>query len=312
MNQLNSYAQLSTLPQKKKKEVKTRGWWGWVMSARHIVHSIVWVAADLNFNKTIILLPSYFAFLFLFLFQRSHSHSHSQPERERERDCYKQLHAITQREREREMKITALLVLKCNPEGTDPVILANALDVSHFGYFQRSSVKEFILFVARTVASRTPPSQRQSVQHEGPRSLLFISSSIRFFSSNWNSLMISDLLACAEIGFQQYLSISNFYYTKHTHTRDLVLLKLNYVNVLMLCVLESSMHNLSSFVFRDFETLHSLLVFCIVNDHFLCFLYLIEYKVHAYNRNGICSLGFMDDHYPVRSAFSLLNQVHTI
>ncbi|XP_050260550.1 uncharacterized protein LOC126705536 isoform X3 [Quercus robur] len=34
-----------------------------------------------------------------------------------------------------------------------------------------------------------------------------------------------------------------------------------------------------------------------------------EYKVHAYNRNGICSLGFMDDHYPVRSAFSLLNQV---
>ncbi|XP_050251683.1 uncharacterized protein LOC126698472 isoform X2 [Quercus robur] len=34
-----------------------------------------------------------------------------------------------------------------------------------------------------------------------------------------------------------------------------------------------------------------------------------EYKVHAYNRNGICSLGFMDDHYPVRSAFSLLNQL---
>ena len=133
--------------------------------------------------------------------------------------------SITQREREREMKITALLVLKCNPEGTDPVILANALDVSHFGYFQRSSVKEFILFVARTVASRTPPSQRQSVQHEGPRSLLFISSSIRFFSSNWNSLMISDLLACSEIGFQQYLSISNFYapillYQTHTHTHQ--------------------------------------------------------------------------------------------
>ncbi|KAB1199659.1 VAMP-like protein YKT61 [Morella rubra] len=98
------------------------------------------------------------------------------------------------------MKITALLVLKCIPEGTDPVILANATDVSHFGYFQRSSVKEFIVFVARTVAKRTPPSQRQSVQHE-------------------------------------------------------------------------------------------------------------EYKVHSYNRNGLCALGFMDDHYPVRSAFSLLNKV---
>ncbi|XP_060171847.1 VAMP-like protein YKT61 [Lycium barbarum] len=98
------------------------------------------------------------------------------------------------------MKITALMVLKCNGEGSDPVILANACDVSHFGYFQRSSVKEFIVFVGRTVAKRNPPGQRQSVQHE-------------------------------------------------------------------------------------------------------------EYKVHSYNRNGLCALGFMDDHYPVRSAFSLLNQV---
>ncbi|KAL4390734.1 hypothetical protein AHAS_Ahas03G0174700 [Arachis hypogaea] len=98
------------------------------------------------------------------------------------------------------MKITSLLVLKCSGEGSDPVILANASDVSHFGYFQRSSVKEFIVFVGRTVAKRTPQGQRQSVQHE-------------------------------------------------------------------------------------------------------------EYKVHAYNRNGLCAVGFMDDHYPIRSAFSLLNQV---
>ncbi|KAJ6817377.1 VAMP-like protein YKT61 isoform X2 [Iris pallida] len=34
-----------------------------------------------------------------------------------------------------------------------------------------------------------------------------------------------------------------------------------------------------------------------------------DYKVHAYNRDGLCALGFMDDHYPVRSAFSLLNTV---
>ncbi|KAK9152710.1 hypothetical protein Sjap_000190 [Stephania japonica] len=99
------------------------------------------------------------------------------------------------------MKITALMVLKCNGDGTsDPIILANASDVSQFGYFQRGGVKEFIVFVGRTVAKRTPPNQRQSVQHE-------------------------------------------------------------------------------------------------------------EYKVHSYNRNGLCVLGFMDDHYPVRSAFSLLNKV---
>ncbi|KAF1895610.1 hypothetical protein Lal_00041891 [Lupinus albus] len=99
------------------------------------------------------------------------------------------------------MKITALLVLKCNGgDDSDPVILANASDLNHFGYFQRSSVREFIVFVARTVAKRTPQSQRQSVQHE-------------------------------------------------------------------------------------------------------------EYKVHAYNTNGLCAVGFMDDHYPIRSSFSLLTQV---
>ena len=81
----------------------------------------------------------------------------------------------------------------------------------------------------------------------------------------------------------------------------------------MLCVLESSMHNLSSFVYQDFLG-HSFpsWFFVLLMTIFFVFLYLIEYKVHAYNRNGICSLGFMDDHYPVRSAFSLLNQVHTI
>ena len=38
-------------------------------------------------------------------------------------------------------------------------------------------------------------------------------------------------------------------------------------------------------------------------------LFVLEYKVHSYNRNGLCALGFMDDNYPVRSAFSLLNKV---
>jgi len=100
------------------------------------------------------------------------------------------------------MKITSILILKCSDSGSsaDPAVVANATDVSHFGFFQRNAAKEFILFAARTVAKRTPPGQRQSVQHE-------------------------------------------------------------------------------------------------------------EYKVHAYNRNGLCALGFMDDHYPVRSAFSLLNMV---
>ncbi|KAK1292195.1 VAMP-like protein YKT61 [Acorus calamus] len=100
------------------------------------------------------------------------------------------------------MKITAILVMKSmGPESaSDPVLLASELDLSQFGFFQKNAAKEFIFFVGRTVAKRTPLNQRQSVQHE-------------------------------------------------------------------------------------------------------------EYKVHAYNRNGLCVLAFMDDHYPIRSAFSLLNKI---
>ncbi|KAL2904902.1 VAMP-like protein YKT61 [Bienertia sinuspersici] len=64
------------------------------------------------------------------------------------------------------MKITAIVILKCGSTEDNPIILANASDVSTFGFFQRSSVREFIVFVSRTVAKRTLPGQRQSVQHE--------------------------------------------------------------------------------------------------------------------------------------------------
>jgi synaptobrevin family protein YKT6 len=89
------------------------------------------------------------------------------------------------------MKITALLVLK-SPGGSSAsasasasggreeqqqqqqpqaVVLANASDVSHLGYFQRPAAREFVLFVARTVALRTPAGRRQSVQHQGTQVL---------------------------------------------------------------------------------------------------------------------------------------------
>ncbi|KAL6613757.1 hypothetical protein ACP70R_036027 [Stipagrostis hirtigluma subsp. patula] len=134
------------------------------------------------------------------------------------------------------MKITALLVLKSPGDSSSSssapsssggaeqqaVVLANATDVSHFGYFQRPAAREFILFVARTVAVRTPPGRRQSVQHEGTRPLPRLPSI--------PTLPPSDPLSA-------------------------------------------------------------------------------EYKVHCYNQNGLCAVAFTDDHYPVRSAFSLLNMV---
>jgi synaptobrevin homolog YKT6 len=48
----------------------------------------------------------------------------------------------------------------------DPTLLGMAADLSTFGYFQRGSVKEMITFVGRTVAKRTQPGQRQTVQQD--------------------------------------------------------------------------------------------------------------------------------------------------
>lgn len=81
------------------------------------------------------------------------------------------------------MKITALLVLKSPGDSStsasgvgeqqeEAVVLANSTDVSHFGYFQRAAAREFILFVARTAALRTPAGTRQNVQHEGTLRLM--------------------------------------------------------------------------------------------------------------------------------------------
>jgi synaptobrevin family protein YKT6 len=83
------------------------------------------------------------------------------------------------------MKITALLVLKSPGESASAasvggeqqqqaLVLANASDVSRFGFFQRPAAREFIVFVARTVALRTAAGSRQTVQHEGTPTLLFV------------------------------------------------------------------------------------------------------------------------------------------
>eukprot|EP01059_Diplonema_ambulator_P036826 TRINITY_DN9409_c0_g1_i1.p1 TRINITY_DN9409_c0_g1~~TRINITY_DN9409_c0_g1_i1.p1 ORF type:complete len:225 (+),score=40.36 TRINITY_DN9409_c0_g1_i1:62-676(+) len=44
-----------------------------------------------------------------------------------------------------------------------PVILTSAMDVNSFSFMQRSSVKQFITFISRTVAGATKPETRQQV-----------------------------------------------------------------------------------------------------------------------------------------------------
>ena len=63
------------------------------------------------------------------------------------------------------MKLTAVAVLKWNGE-QEPLLFGLAADLTTFGFFQRGSVKEMLTFVSRTVAKRTQPGTRQTVQHE--------------------------------------------------------------------------------------------------------------------------------------------------
>jgi len=51
------------------------------------------------------------------------------------------------------MKLTAIAILKWNGD-KDPFLLGLAADLTTFGFFQRGSVKEMLVFVARTVAQR--------------------------------------------------------------------------------------------------------------------------------------------------------------
>jgi len=61
------------------------------------------------------------------------------------------------------MKIFSISVVLTPPSGAS-VILSNANDLSSFSFYQKGSAGEFMSFLSKTVAERTPQGQRQSVQ----------------------------------------------------------------------------------------------------------------------------------------------------
>ena len=68
------------------------------------------------------------------------------------------------------MKLCYSVVFKTGstaPGKEGPIILTSAAELSSFGYFQRSSIKEMFLFFSRTFAKNVSPGQRTSVKHEG-------------------------------------------------------------------------------------------------------------------------------------------------
>lgn len=67
------------------------------------------------------------------------------------------------------MRLYGLLILKPHPPGSekDPVICSSSIDVSSFGYFQRGSAREFIIFLARTVAKRVALGAKTQITDNG-------------------------------------------------------------------------------------------------------------------------------------------------
>ncbi|KAI8089893.1 Longin-like domain-containing protein [Halteromyces radiatus] len=62
------------------------------------------------------------------------------------------------------MKLYSISVLKKDADKAK--VLASQFDLSSFGYFQRSSVQEFMNFTSITIVERTQLGQRQSVESE--------------------------------------------------------------------------------------------------------------------------------------------------
>ncbi|KAF9434574.1 palmitoyltransferase [Entomortierella beljakovae] len=60
------------------------------------------------------------------------------------------------------MKLYAIYIIRNNVKPSKAII--DAKDLSSFGFFQRSSVGEFMTFMAQTISEKTHPGQRQSIE----------------------------------------------------------------------------------------------------------------------------------------------------
>jgi synaptobrevin family protein YKT6 len=63
------------------------------------------------------------------------------------------------------MKIISCIIMR-QVSGKSPVLLSAAYELSIFGFFQRSGVKEIALFVSREVIQRSKRGEMQSVKHK--------------------------------------------------------------------------------------------------------------------------------------------------
>ena len=64
------------------------------------------------------------------------------------------------------VKLYSLAILKRKEDGTAQLLRA-AYDLQSFGFFQRSSIQEFMAFTAKILAERTQLAARQSIKQDG-------------------------------------------------------------------------------------------------------------------------------------------------
>ena len=62
------------------------------------------------------------------------------------------------------MKIAYIALMRWKPESAEPVLVGSAADLSDYSFFQRGSIKEFMLFTGKTVVRKTQVGARQTVK----------------------------------------------------------------------------------------------------------------------------------------------------
>lgn len=84
------------------------------------------------------------------------------------------------------MKLFAIFVILKSTEGGEAKILKKATDLNNFGFFQRSSVDEFLKFTAKIITERTSVGTRSSVKEQEYLAHVYVR------SDNLTGVVVSD------------------------------------------------------------------------------------------------------------------------
>lgn len=84
------------------------------------------------------------------------------------------------------MKLFAIFVILKSSGGGESRILKKATDLNSFGFFQRSSVDEFLKFTAKIITERTSVGARSSVKEQDYLAHVYVR------SDNLTGVVVSD------------------------------------------------------------------------------------------------------------------------